>query len=390
MNRGARKIFISAGELSGELLAVALVKEMKKLDASIQFFGVAGDLLQAEGVISIVHSKDLSVIGFGEVLGLLPKLVRFEEEIFRALDLIKPDIAILVDYPGFHLRLAPSIKVRQIKVVQYVAPKVWAWGVRRVSKLRDHFDLILGVLPFEMDFFRLHKVPYKYVGSPHIDRVSLVESCSQALEFKAGSALIALLPGSRTGEIERLLIPLLQVAEKLLEMDPNFRFVIPVASGLDFDAILKKIIQYIKAPISVKNGFADIGHIRVIKGKSLEVMKAADFAIVTSGTATLECALLETPQIVIYKASMLSYSIGIRLLKVKWIGLVNLCAGRELAKEFVQHFDTSKIAEYIFEILSNSDSLLKKKVELAELRKLFHGEAEALASKEIFKLMESN
>jgi lipid-A-disaccharide synthase len=390
MNRGARKVFISAGELSGELLAVALVKEMKRLDASIQFFGVAGDLLQAEGVTSIVHSKDLSVIGFGEVLGLLPKLVRFEEEIFRALDLLKPDIAILVDYPGFHLRLAPSLKARQIKVVQYVAPKVWAWGVHRVSKLRDHFDLILGVLPFEIDFFRLHKVPYKYVGSPHIDRVDLVQSCPQALEFKAGSSLIALLPGSRTGEIKRLLIPLLQVAERLLEMDPNFRFVIPVASGLDFDATLKKISQYIKAAIIAKNGFADIGHIRVVKGKSLEVMKASDFAIVTSGTATLECALLETPQVVIYKASLLSYSIGIRLLKVKWIGLVNLCASRELAKEFVQHFDASKIAEYIFEILSNSESLLKKKVELAELRKLFHGEAEALASKEIFKLMESN
>lgn len=388
MSHMARKVFISAGELSGEMLAVALVRQMKKLDPSLQFYGVAGDLLKAEGVESLVHSKDLSVIGFAEVLGLLPRLVRIEEEIFRSLDRIKPDIAILVDYPGFHFRLAPSLKARNIKVVQYVAPKVWAWGQHRVSKLRNHFDLVLGVLPFEVEFFISHSVPYRYVGSPHIDRVDVIQPCQSSLRFKVESSLIALLPGSRNGEIKRILIPLLQIAEKLTVMDKKLRFVIPIAAGLDFDEILKKIGNYFGAPITKKGDFADIANIRVIRGKSLEVMKAADFAVVTSGTATLECALLETPLVVIYRASFLSYHIGIRLLKVKWIGLVNLCAGKELAKEFVQNLDPTEISNYIFRIVSDSSLLSEKKQELAALRRNFYGQAEALASKEILKLLE--
>lgn len=388
MSHMARKVFISAGELSGEMLAVALVRQMKKLDPSLQFYGVAGDLLKAEGVESLVHSKDLSVIGFAEVLGLLPRIVRIEEEIFRSLDRIKPDIAILVDYPGFHFRLAPSLKARNIKVVQYVAPKVWAWGQHRVSKLRNHFDLVLGVLPFEVEFFSSHSVPYRYVGSPHIDRVDAIQPCQSSLRFKAESSLIALLPGSRNGEIKRILIPLLQIAEKLTVMDKKLRFVIPIAAGLNFDEILKKIGNYFGAPIAKKGDFADIANIRVIRGKSLEVMKAADFAVVTSGTATLECALLETPLVVIYRASLLSYHIGIRLLKVKWIGLVNLCAGKELAKEFVQNLDPTEISNYIFRIVSDSSLLSEKKQELAALRRNFYGQAEALASKEILKLLE--
>jgi lipid-A-disaccharide synthase len=390
MSHAARKVFISAGELSGEMLAVALVRQMKKLDPSLQFYGVAGDLLKAEGVVSLVHSKDLSVIGFAEVLGLLPRIVRIEEEIFRCLDLIKPDIAILVDYPGFHFRLAPSLKVRKIKVVQYVAPKVWAWGQHRVAKLRNHFDLVLGVLPFEAEFFSSHSVPYRYVGSPHIDRVSAIQPCQSALEFKTESSLIALLPGSRNGEIKRILNPLLQIAEKLTAMDKKLRFVIPVAAGLDFDEILRKIGDYFGLPIAQKGDFADVANIRVIRGKSLEIMKSADFAVVTSGTATLECALLETPLVVIYRASFLSFQIGIRLLKVKWIGLVNLCAGKELAKEFVQNLDPSEISRYIFSIVSDSSLLSQKRQELTALRRNFYGQAEAQASKEILKLLEAN
>jgi lipid-A-disaccharide synthase len=389
MSHAARKVFISAGELSGEMLAVALVRQMKKLDPSLQFYGVAGDLLKAEGVVSLVHSKDLSVIGFAEVLGLLPRIVRIEEEIFRCLDLIKPDIAILVDYPGFHFRLAPSLKARKIKVVQYVAPKVWAWGQHRVAKLRNHFDLVLGVLPFEAEFFSSHSVPYRYVGSPHIDRVNAIQPCQSALEFKTESSLIALLPGSRNGEIKRILNPLLQIAEKLTAMDNKLRFVIPVAAGLDFEEILKKIGDYFGTPIAQKGDFADIANIRVIRGKSLEIMKSADFAVVTSGTATLECALLETPLVVIYRASFLSYQIGIRLLKVNWIGLVNLCAGKELAKEFVQNLDPSEISRYIFSIVSDSSLLSQKRQELTALRKNFSGQAETQASKEILKLLEA-
>lgn len=386
MSPRPKRIFISTGELSGEMLAVSLVRELKAKDSHLEFFGITGDLLAREGVTRILDNKDLSVIGFGEVLAMLPKLVRLEEEIFRSLDDLKPDIAILVDYPGFHFRLAPSLKARGIKVVQYVAPKVWAWGQSRVQKLRKHFDLVLGVLPFEEDFFKKHGVPYHYVGSPHMDRVKDVSALNGLDSLKAKGKLIALLPGSRKGEIKRLLIPLLDIAKDLHNRDPSLGFLIPVASSIGFEGLTQTVASYWGAAIVSASGYSDIGPIRVVSGQSLEIMKSSDFAVVTSGTATLECGLLGTPQVIVYKTSALSYAIGIRLLKVPWVGLVNLSAGREVAKEFIQHFSTSEISEHIDKILSDASLYEAAKNELALLRSKFRGEAEIESAKWILKL----
>lgn len=390
MSPRPKRIFISTGELSGEMLAVSLVRELKANDSHLEFFGISGDLLEAEGVIRILDNKDLSVIGFGEVLAMLPKLVRLEEEVFRSLDEIKPDIAILVDYPGFHFRIAPALKARGIKVVQYVAPKVWAWGQSRVQKLKKNFDLVLGVLPFEEAFFKEHGVNYHYVGSPHLDRVQDVFALDKFTSMKADGKLIALLPGSRKGEIKRLLIPLLSIAKDLIQRDPTLKFLIPVASNLKARALMETVSSFWGAEIVSANGHSDIGPIRIVSGQSLEVMKASDFAVVTSGTATLECGLLGTPQVIVYRASALSYAIGIRLLKVPWVGLVNLSAGREIAKEFIQHFKVNEISLHIEKILSEPSLYAEAKNELTLLRSKFKGEAEIEASKMILKLADSS
>ncbi len=390
MSPQTKRIFISTGELSGEMLAVSLVRELKANDPHLEFFGISGDLLEAEGVIRILDNKDLSVIGFGEVLAMLPKLVRLEEEVFRSLDEIKPDIAILVDYPGFHFRIAPALKARGIKVVQYVAPKVWAWGQSRVQKLKKNFDLVLGVLPFEEIFFKEHGVNYHYVGSPHLDRVNDVVTLDKFTTMKTDGKLIALLPGSRSGEIKRLLIPLLSIAKDLIQRDPTLRFLIPVASNLKAQDLVDAVASFWGAEIVSAEDHSEIGPIRIVSGQSLEVMKASDFAVVTSGTATLECGLLGTPQVVVYKTSVLSYAIGRRLLKVPWVGLVNLSAGREIAKEFIQYFNTHEISLHIQKILSDPLRYADAKNELMLLRSKFKGEAEIEASKMILKLWDSS
>ncbi len=390
MNPRPKRIFISTGELSGEMLAVSLVRELKANDSHLEFFGISGDLLEAEGVIRILDNRDLSVIGFGDVLAMLPKLVRLEEEVFRSLDEIKPDIAILVDYPGFHFRIAPALKARGIKVVQYVAPKVWAWGQSRVQKLKKNFDLVLGVLPFEEAFFKEHGVNYHYVGSPHMDRVKDVASLEEFTSLKAHGKLIALLPGSRKGEIKRLLNPLLSIAKQLFQRDPTLRFLIPVASNLKAQNIMESVASFWGAEIVSADRHGDIGPIRIVSGQSLEVMKASDFAVVTSGTATLECGLLGTPQVVVYRASALSYAIGSRLLRVPWVGLVNLSAGREIAKEYIQHFKIDEISSHIEKTLSQPSLYANAKSELNLLRSKFKGEAEIEASKIILKLADSS
>jgi lipid-A-disaccharide synthase len=390
MNSRPKRIFISTGELSGEMLAVSLVKELLKHDPSLEFFGISGELLEKEGVKRIIDTKDLSVIGFGEVLTMLPKLVRLEEEIFRSLDEIKPDLAILVDYPGFHFRIAPSLKARGIKVVQYVAPKVWAWGQSRVKKLKKNFDVVLGVLPFEVDFFKKHGVPYHYVGSPHWDRVKDVTPLEGLVQFKGQGKLIALLPGSRRGEIKRLLIPLLSIAKELFSRDSSLRFVIPIAQGLDASKLEAQVCNFWGKELVSSAEHTDLGPIRMTKGHSLEVLKASDFAVVTSGTATLECALIGTPQVIVYKASALSYAIGSRLLKVPWVGLVNLCAGRELAKEFLQKFSTEEVSNHIGHILFDHSRYTHAKSDLNQLRLKFKGQAEMEASRIILEILDFN
>lgn len=390
MNSRPKRIFISTGELSGEMLAVSLVRELLKHDPSLEFFGITGDLLEKEGVKRILDNKDLSVIGFGEVFTMLPKLVRLEEEIFRALDALKPDMALLVDYPGFHFRIAPSLKARGIKVVQYVAPKVWAWGQSRVHRLKKNFDLVLGVLPFEVDFFKKNGVPYHYVGSPHWDRVKNVKPLHGLDRFKDLGPLVALLPGSRRGEIKRLLIPLLAIAKNLFKQDPSMKFVIPMAQGLNESALMAKAASYWQEELVSLKEYTDLGPIRFVKGHSLEVLKASDFAVVTSGTATLECGLLGTPQVIVYRASALSYAIGSRLLKVPWVGLVNLSAGREIAKEFLQKFSAEEVSSHIRQTLKSPSLYREAKADLEELRLRFKGDAEIEASRLLLKLLDTD
>jgi len=421
-----KRVLISAGELSGELLAVSLIQLLKDSDYEIEFVGIAGPLLQAQGVVPWINSSELSVMGFFEVIGLLPKLIQIEEKLFSLIDRHKPDLAILVDYPGFHFRIAPSLRVRGIPVVQYVAPKVWAWGEHRVAKLKTDFDLVLGVLPFEADYFQRQGVPYVYVGSPHIDRIaqdirseehqslddfltrashdapeeevssfSSIRSRNNRVELSGtptaanltAAKWMTLLPGSRRSEIKMMLPPLIQIAQKMLSKNKNYRFAIPVASGLDFQWMVNRVVKLTKHIPVINESYAEVGPIRLYKGHSLDLMRLADFAVVTSGTATLECALLETPLCVVYRMNKLSYWVAKRRIKVKWIGLVNLCAEKEIAKEFVQDLNPEVIAHHIHDVISNQELYQEAKKDLHGLKSKFHGNAERVASQKILDIL---
>lgn len=354
-----QKVFISVGEASGDVLAGELVSAYKSCIPNAQFFGVAGHAMKKQGVHSILDVEHLSVMGFFEVLKQVRFLFRVESMILSEIERQEPDVAILVDYPGLHFRLAPKIRSLGVKVVQYVAPKVWAWGEKRVHRLRTDFDLVIGILPFENEFFERYGVNYHYVGSPHKARIDAVEPL-----LHSAQTCVAILPGSRKSEIDRLLGDIAQVVKDLKANIAGVQFILPVADSLNFDtvaAMLEGFFNTTRTRANSSEAF-QVGPITLIKGKSLEVLKRADVALVASGTATLECALLQKPMVVLYKISPLSYWLAKKKVKLTYFSLVNLMLGEPLVPEFIQHYDTIKVGATLQSLLNPSNVERKRQV----------------------------
>ena len=352
-NKARIECFISVGEFSGDLLAAQLVKELRSQIPQIKFSGIAGKEMAKEGVEQIVSMDVLNVMGLFDVLQKAAEIKIVEKRILAYLDRINPKVAILVDYPGFHFRLAEQLKMRGIKVVQYIAPKLWAWGASRVVKLRRDFDLVMGIFPFEAEFFRSRGVQFEFVGCPHLKRLEKIPYSHKELGLRADSPVVAMLPGSRESEVRRILPIMLTLKKNLANSKPNIQFCIPVAANLSYESVLKLI------PPSEKEG------ILLIRKKSLELMKVADLALVASGTATLECALLETPMIVLYKMDSFSYFLAKRKVKLKWVSLVNIIMNQEVVPEYIQVFDETEVLKTLEELLD------KKSGRYLVMRRLF-------------------
>jgi lipid-A-disaccharide synthase len=386
--------FISAGEYSGDLLARDLVKQVSQLDSEVTFFGIGGDEMEKAGVNIDIHLSRLSVMGLVEIFSKLVEIVQIEQKILELIEEKKPEVCILVDFPGFHFRLAKRLRARGFKVVQYVAPKVWAWGQKRVVKLRDDFDLVLGVLPFEKDFFEKHGVNYKYVGSPHIDRIEGVKAEIADFNLDPKSKYVALLPGSRKSEVRRVAPEILKIIAKLksgtASSGENIKCLVPVAPNLDHRFVISHFIgkefessDPFESPIAIEDFV-------FVPGQSLEIMKIADAAMLTSGTATLECGLLSTPMIVLYMMNGLSYHIAKLKLKVNWISLVNLSVNKTLVNEYIQHIEYEAVANELSELLDTGADRRRDQIEGLEKMKLnYFGNAEKLAAEEIEKLVRS-
>lgn len=324
------KIYIIAGEDSGDLHSSNLMKALKVHENDLAFRGVGGDLMKAQGMELVAHIEDINFMGFVEVVKNL-KTIR---QLFRTVeaDILYwlPDVVVLVDYPGFNLRLAPFIKEQQIPLIYYISPQVWAWKKGRVKKIKALVDRMMVILPFEKKFYAKEGLEVDFVGHPLLDVVGKEVS---SFEFEVSSSnqsqnpkpetrnskpqTIALLPGSRKQEIKRMLPVMLEAAKAF----PEKQFII---GG---------------APSRKRSFYEDLigeSNVELWMNRTYELLERADYAWVTSGTATLETALFKVPEVVCYKGSWLSFQIGKRLVNVKFISLVNLILDREAVKELLQ------------------------------------------------------
>ena len=316
------KYYIIAGEASGDLHASNLLKEIRKNDPQAEFRGFGGDLMQAEGTHLVRHYRDLAFMGFIEVIANLRTILKNIDACKADIETWKPDALILVDYPGFNLRMAPFAKEKGIPVFYYISPQIWAWKQSRVHKIALNTDKVFCILPFEKQFYKGFGYDVEFVGHPLLDAL---DQPSQQLKLNAdGRKIIAVLPGSRKQEIRTMLPEMMKVVREF----PDYRFVIAGAPSQP-ESFYKEIL-------------GDSG-IEIVFGQTYPLLKSSYAAVVTSGTATLETALHDVPEVVCYKGSTISYHIAKRLVKVKYISLVNLIMDKEIVRELIQDEMNSRL-----------------------------------------------
>ncbi len=318
---------IIAGEPSGDLHGGRLVNELKRLRPDLEVYGIGGDRMQEAGMELAYHVRDFSVMGFAEVLGHLPLIRQAMKRLESLLFERRPDMVVLIDYPGFNLRFGAKAKRAGINVVYFISPQVWAWGRGRVRRIRRMVDRMLCILPFEEEFYRKHGVPAIYLGNPLLDLAKPTltkDAFRRQLGLSASQPLVGLLPGSRRQEVEKILPPMLGACRLLVEKQPSVQFAVNLAPGFPPESV---------AAMIKSTGL----NVAMSAGQSYELMAHSDLVLAASGTATLECGIIGTPMIIIYKTSWISYLLGRMLVKVPYIGLVNLVAGKKVAPEFIQH-----------------------------------------------------
>ena len=311
------KYYIIAGEASGDLHGSNLIKEIKTLDPTASIKAWGGDLMQQAGASLVKHYRDLAFMGFLEVIKNLPTILQNIRFCKQDIEAWQPDVLVLVDYPGFNLRIAEWAKKNGFKVVYYIAPQVWAWKENRVKKMRVCIDKMFCILPFEKDYFKNKwNWDVTYVGHPLLPVIASFKSTNPLVT--ENKKVIALLPGSRKQEIIKMLPVMLSVTPHF----PGYTFMVAQAPGQDAPFYNRFLMGY--------------SNVTLIKNSTYDLLSIADAALVTSGTATLETALFKVPEVVCYKTSKFSYQIAKWLVKIKFISLVNLIMDKEIVQEIIQ------------------------------------------------------
>lgn len=372
------KFFVIAGEASGDLHGSNLIREIRNIDSSAQFRCYGGDLMKSEGAEIVKHIGDLDFMGFWEIFINLRTILGYIKECKRDILEWKPDAIILIDYPGFNLRIAEFARKNNIPVFFYISPQIWAWKQRRIHKIKRNVNRLFVILPFEKEFYARFGYEVDFVGHPLLDAMSTLQSCDNET-FRVQNQLstkpiIALLPGSRKQEITRILPEMINV---IPEFNNEFQFVIAGATSVSID-FYRKIIGS--------------NNIQVIFEQTYNLLSQSEAALITSGTATLEAALLDVPQVVCYKANPVSYFIAKKLVRLKYISLVNLILNREVVKELIQkEMNAVNVTFHLRNLISDTkkrEQILEDYVELK--RKLGGKGASKVTAELILKHLAEN
>ena len=346
------KYYLIVGERSGDFHAANLMRELRGQDADAQFRYWGGDMMQAEGGELVRHYQDLAIMGFLEAATSVLKFRGYLKQCQQDVVAYRPDVLILVDYAGFNLRMAKLAKDQGIKVFYYISPKIWAWNQGRVEQVKARVDRMFTILPFETEFYQKFGYAVDYTGNPTADAVAEFQPAADFFErnrLDRDKPLIAVLPGSRKQEIEEMLHEMIAILPGFQE----YQFVVAGVTNLD-----PNYYRHFH-----RNG------IRFVFDQTFDLLSHATAALVTSGTATLETALFDVPQIVCYRTSALSYAIGKMVIKVPYISLVNLIAGRAVVRELIQgDFTARNLLDELRKLLTDADYLAQQKAGYAELR----------------------
>ena len=377
------KYYIIAGEASGDLHGSNLIREIKKLDRQAVFRCWGGDLMQAAGAELVKHYRELAFMGFTEVIMNLPTILRNLKNCKEDILAFKPDTLVLIDYPGFNLRIAKWAKQQQLRVVYYISPQVWAWKESRVKTIKACVDKMLVILPFEKEFYKKWNYDVEYVGHPLVEVVDnfiansresgvdgpeLMDDRKGSQLHTPDSRLIALLPGSRQQEILKKLPVMLEVSKQF----PGFHFVVAQAPGQE-DAFYQDLLR-------------DYPQVSAVRNRTYELLLQSKAACVTSGTATLETALFGVPEVICYKGSAISYQIAKKLIRVKYISLVNLIMDKPVVKELIQdELTVENLGRELNELLNNEEKKAQLKKDYSTLKDILSqgGHASANAAKSI-------
>jgi len=380
MNKKRLNILIVAGEASGDMHAAKLVDALMAShpDAEFSFFGAAGPKMRASGVEAIVEADHLSIVGLTEIGRALPMFYgafrKLRNEALRR----RPDVAILVDFPDFNLKLAKTLKKKGLKVVYYISPQLWAWRKYRIRTLRKYVDLLISILPFEKDWYAKHGIGHvEYVGSPLAREVhaslSKVDFCAKH-GIDLMKPIVSLLPGSRQAEIERILPVLLKTASVMSARDSSIQFLVALPPGK-----IEKIDERSK-----RSG----QNIYWIEGETFDALNSSDAAAITSGTATLEAGIIGVPMAIVYKTSSVNYKLLRPLIDVEHFGLINLIAGKRVANELIQYeFTPETLSAELFRLLEPSENASVRQELNKAADKLGHGGASKRAAEAVLKIL---
>lgn len=352
MTDKALTVALVAGETSGDILGAGLIRSLKKYHPNIQFVGIAGPQMQAEGCKAWYEMEELSVMGIVEVLGRLRRILAIRRDITKRLIELKPDIFIGIDAPDFNLSLEGKLKQAGIKTIHYVSPSVWAWKQKRVFKIKQNTNLILAFLPFEKAFYDKFDVSCRFIGHKMADDIPL-EPDQTAMRQQLGISLdcqcLALLPGSRHAEVTLLSEPFIKAAQLLRDKFPDLHIVVPLANEKR-----KQEFERIKAEIAPQL------NVQLLDGHAREAMIASNAAILASGTVALECMLAKCPMVVGYKMKAFTFWLAKKLIKTPYVSLPNILAGKEIVPELLQHDCTPEnIANHVLPFLKSDNTELK-------------------------------